>query len=106
MWVSRPLEVKLGNQVISWGESTFIQNGLSQINPIDVAAVRKPGSELKEFFTPILAARASLGLPNNFSMDGFYQFKSDNIVPDPSGTFFSAADIVGRGSQPIRGGAI
>ena len=99
------LELKLGNQVISWGESTFIQNGLSQINPIDVAAVRKPGSELKEFFTPILAARASLGLPNNFSIDGFYQFKSDNIVPDPSGTFFSAADIVGRGSQPIRGGA-
>ena len=100
----QPLEIKLGNQVISWGESTFIQNGLSQINPIDVAAVRKPGSELKEFFTPILAARASIGLPNNFSLDGFYQFKSDNIVPDPSGTFFSAADIVGRGSQPIRGG--
>ncbi len=100
----QPLELKLGNQVISWGESTFIQNGLSQINPIDVAAVRKPGSELKEFFTPILAARASIGLPNNFSLDGFYQFKSDNIVPDPSGTFFSAADIVGRGSQPIRGG--
>jgi len=102
---SQSLELKLGNQVISWGESTFIQNGLSQINPIDVSAVRKPGSELKEFFTPILAARASLGLPNNFSLDGFYQFKSDNIVPDPSGTFFSSADIVGRGSQPIRGGA-
>ncbi len=100
----KPLELKFGNQVISWGESTFIQNGLSQINPIDVAAVRKPGSELKEFFTPILAARASLGLPNNFSIDGFYQFKSDNIVPDPSGTFFSSADFVGRGSQPLRGG--
>ncbi|MDO9458884.1 MAG: DUF1302 family protein [Alphaproteobacteria bacterium] len=100
----QPLEVKLGNQVISWGESTFIQNGLSAINPIDVAAVRKPGSELKEFFTPILAARASLGLPNGFSVDGFYQFKSDNIVPDPSGTFFSSADFVGRGSQPLRGG--
>ncbi|MFZ5930545.1 MAG: DUF1302 family protein [Pseudomonadota bacterium] len=100
------LELKLGNQVISWGESTFIQNGLSQINPIDVAAVRKPGSELKEFFTPILAARASLGLPGGFSLDGFYQFKSDNIVPDPSGTFFSSADFVGRGSQPLRGGVL
>jgi len=99
----RELELKVGNQVISWGESTFIQNGLSQINPIDVAAVRKPGSELKEFFTPILAARASLGLPNNFSLDGFYQFKSDNIVPDPSGTYFSSADFIGRGSQPLRG---
>ena len=53
---------------------------------------------------PILAARASLGLPHNFSLDSFYQFKSDQIVPDPSGTFFSSADFVGRGAQPLRGG--
>ena len=100
-----PLELRGGNQVISWGESTFIQNGINVINPIDVAAVRKPGSEVKEFFKPILAAKASLGLPNNFSVEGFYQFKSDNIVPDAAGTFFSGADIVGRGSQQIRAGA-
>jgi len=99
-----PLELRGGNQVISWGESTFIQNGLNVINPIDVAATRKPGSEVKEFFTPILAAKAALGLPNNFSVEGFYQFKADNIVPDPSGTYFSSADIIGRGSQPIRSG--
>ncbi|MSP42825.1 MAG: DUF1302 family protein, partial [Alphaproteobacteria bacterium] len=103
---SNPLELKFGNQVISWGESTFIQNGLSQVNPIDVAAVRKPGSELKEFFTPILAARASMGLPGNFSIDSFYQFKRDKIVPDPAGTFFSSADFIGRGSQPLRGGSV
>ncbi len=99
-----PLELRGGNQVISWGESTFIQNGINVINPIDVSAVRKPGSEVKEFFTPILAAKAALGLPNNFSVEGFYQFKADNIVPDPAGTYFSSADIVGRGSQPIRAG--
>ncbi|MGK2874005.1 MAG: DUF1302 domain-containing protein, partial [Alphaproteobacteria bacterium] len=99
-----PLELRVGNQVISWGESTFIQNGINVINPVDVSAIRKPGSEVKEFFTPILAAKASLGLPNNFSVEGFYQFKADNIVPDPAGTFFSSADIVGRGSQPIRSG--
>ena len=99
-----PLELRGGNQVISWGESTFIQNGINVINPVDISAVRKPGSEVKEFFTPILAAKAALGLPNNFSVEGFYQFKADNIVPDPSGTFFSGADIVGRGSQPIRSG--
>ncbi len=99
-----PLELRGGNQVISWGESTFIQNGINVINPVDISAVRKPGSEVKEFFTPILAAKAALGLPNNFSVEGFYQFKADNIVPDPSGTYFSGADIVGRGSQPIRSG--
>ena len=99
-----PLDIKLGNQVISWGESTFIQNGINVINPIDVSAARKPGSEIKEFFEPILAAHFALGLPNNFAVEGFYQFKSANVVPDPAGTFFSSADIVGRGSQPIRAG--
>jgi hypothetical protein len=99
-----PLEARIGNQVISWGESTFIQNGINVINPVDISAVRKPGSEVKEFLTPVLAAKASIGLPNNFSLEGFYQFKADNIVPDPAGTFFSSADIVGRGSQPIRSG--
>ncbi len=99
-----PLELRGGNQVISWGESTFIQNGINVINPIDISALRKPGSEVKEFFTPVLAAKAALGLPNNFSLEGFYQFKADNIVPDASGTYFSSADIIGRGSQPIRAG--
>ncbi|MFZ5914688.1 MAG: DUF1302 domain-containing protein, partial [Pseudomonadota bacterium] len=99
-----PVDARIGNQVLSWGESTFIQNGINVINPIDISAVRKPGSEVKEFLTPVLAAKAAIGLPNNFSIEGFYQFKADNIVPDPAGTFFSSADIVGRGSQPIRSG--
>ena len=30
-----PLSFKVGNQVISWGESTFIQNGINVINPVD-----------------------------------------------------------------------
>ncbi|MBD3871745.1 MAG: DUF1302 family protein, partial [Acidobacteria bacterium] len=30
-------EVRVGQQVINWGESTFIQGGLSVINPVDVS---------------------------------------------------------------------
>jgi len=41
-------DVRLGRQVISWGESTFIPNGINVINPIDVARLRTPGSELRE----------------------------------------------------------
>ncbi len=29
--------VRLGKQVVSWGESTFISNGINAINPVDVA---------------------------------------------------------------------
>ena len=45
-------ELRLGRQVVSWGESTFIQNGINVINHFDVSALRVPGSELKEGFLP------------------------------------------------------
>jgi hypothetical protein len=41
-----------GRQVISWGESTFIANGINVINPVDLSKIRIPGSELKEAFIP------------------------------------------------------
>ncbi|WP_134543758.1 DUF1302 domain-containing protein, partial [Pseudomonas aeruginosa] len=48
-----PGSVRLGKQVVNWGESTFIQNGISAINPIDVTAFRRPGSEIKEGLIPV-----------------------------------------------------
>ncbi|MDX1599545.1 MAG: DUF1302 family protein, partial [Marinobacter sp.] len=38
-----PLSLRYGRQVLSWGESTFIQGGINVINPIDVPAFRAPG---------------------------------------------------------------
>ena len=35
-----PLSVRLGDQVINWGESIFIRNGLNSINPVDSSKVR------------------------------------------------------------------
>jgi hypothetical protein len=39
-----PGSVRLGKQVVSWGESTFIGNSINSINPIDVSAFRRPGA--------------------------------------------------------------
>jgi hypothetical protein len=38
---------RVGRQAVSWGESTFIQNGINVINPIDVSKLRVAGAELK-----------------------------------------------------------
>ena len=43
---NNPGNVRLGRQVVSWGEGVFIQNGINTINPIDAAAFRRPGAEL------------------------------------------------------------
>ncbi len=38
------LRIRAGRQVISWGESTFIQGGINVINPVDVSKLRVPGA--------------------------------------------------------------
>ncbi len=56
----RPAEVRVGNQLLSWGESTFIQNSINAINPVDVSKARVPGAELREILLPIPILSASL----------------------------------------------
>ncbi len=50
-----PLDVRVGRQVVNWGEATFIQ-GINVLNPIDVSAFRRPGAEIKEGLLPVSTA--------------------------------------------------
>lgn len=93
-----PLNVRLGKQVISWGESTFLLNGVNSANPIDVNAFRRPGAEIKEGLIPVWAIDASIGLPYNLSLEAFYQFKWEGFQLDRPGTPFSTADVISTGT--------
>jgi len=93
----QPGSVRLGKQVVSWGESTFILNSINSINPIDVAAFRRPGAEVKEGLIPVNMFYVSQSLTNNLSAEAFYQLEWDQTVVDNCGTFFSQADIVADG---------
>jgi hypothetical protein len=98
---NHPLELRIGKQIISWGESTFIQGGLTAINTVDVAALRVPGSELKEGFMPQQMVRATLGLTENTSVEGFYMFDWKRTEPEPVGSYFSTNDFVPRGGNRV-----
>ncbi len=95
-----PLNVRLGKQVVNWGEATFILNGISSWNPLDVNAFRRPGAEIKEGLLPVWGAYASLGLPYDLSLEAFYQLDFEPIALDRPGTPFSTSDVarVGSGS--------
>lgn len=95
------LQIRVGNQVVNWGESLFIQ-GLNQINPIDVPANRKPGAQLKEVFLPVPILFASLNLgQGNGSVEGFWQWKYQNTpIEAGCGNYWSVAlgNIYGGGT--------
>ncbi len=87
------LNVRVGRQVISWGESTFIPNGINAINPVDLSKLRVPGSELKEAFLPTAGIWANQQLTDNLSVEGYYLTNHDKIRIDPRGTYFSNNDF-------------
>jgi hypothetical protein len=88
----KTLRVRAGRQVISWGESTFIANGINVINPVDLSKIRIPGSELKEAFIPTAGIWASQELTKSASIEGFYLTNHDKIRLDPRGSYFSNND--------------
>ena len=96
-----PLDLRLGKQVISWGESTFILSPIAGLNTLDVSAFRRPGAELKEGFTPAEMLYANLGVTDNTSLEGFVQLKWRKTVPEGCGTYFSSADFVADGCDRL-----
>ena len=93
--------IRFGKQVVSWGESTFIQNGINVVNPIDVSRLRVAGAELKEAFLPTNMLFASTKFSESVSMEAYYQFDWKPTEIDPSGTYFSTNDFASPGGNYI-----
>ncbi len=94
-------DVRIGKQVVSWGESTFIPNGINAINPVDVAKLRAPGSELKEAFLPVNMLWVSQEISELVTVEAFNQFEHKKTRLEPNGSYFSTNDIVSPGASYI-----
>ncbi|MBW2367613.1 MAG: DUF1302 domain-containing protein [Deltaproteobacteria bacterium] len=97
VWVAHdfgevPVTLRAGDQVINWGESTFVRNGINAINPIDAGALRVPGSEIREGLLPVGMVWATFAPTINTSIEALYLYQWEQTKPDASGTYFSGND--------------
>jgi len=107
-WVSKDFKVldgrnatlRVGNQVLSWGEDIFIIGGINSINALDLRKIHTPGTQVKEILRPAPIASINMGLTDSLSAEAYYQWKWNAFRFDPVGTFFSGADVVGAGQRP------
>lgn len=90
----RGLGVRLGSQVVSWGESTFIPNGINVVNPVDVAKLRVPGAELKEGLIPTNMLWLSQEVTDTSTVELVWLANFDKTRIDPRGSFFSTNDYI------------
>jgi hypothetical protein len=112
-WVSKDFaigeqraRIRLGNQVISWGESIFAIGGINATSTFDFQKLSIPGTQLKEAILPAPMISVATGLGHGVNVEAYYQFAwYENRLP-PVGTYFSTADILGggRGMPFGRGG--
>lgn len=95
----RTVDIKVGSQVVNWGESTFVQNGLNSLIAVDAAHLRTPGFEVDELFIPQGMVHVGVDLMDNVTLKAFYQYDWKGTQADPSGTFFSTNDFVAIGGD-------
>ncbi len=96
-----PIDIRLGRQVVSLGESTFLPNGNNIVNPIDVSNLRVPGAELREAFLPVNMLKVSAELTMNTSIEAFWLLEFRHTEIEPAGTYFSTNDFASRGGENV-----
>ena len=94
-----PLSAKVGKQVFNWGEALFVRDGINASNPVDAAAFRLPGAEVKEVLIPTEALSFNLGVTDDLSVEAYYQWAWSETVQDPVGTYYSGDDLFAPGGN-------
>lgn len=96
----RQFNIKVGNQVLNWGESAFLlTNSLNSINPPDQARLRIPGFDVKELSRPVGMVLLEGDVVEGVSAQAFYQYDWKSVVVDPVGSYFSVSDTLGEGGE-------
>jgi len=92
-----PVQLRLGNQVLNWGESTFLRFGVQTVNPLDLVAAFRPAGSAQDLQIPQGMLWAAAILTEEVAIEGYYQYDWEPVRTPPIGWFFSDNDTVGAG---------
>ncbi len=90
------LDMRVGRQVISWGEALMLPGGIGfSQNRVDApAALAVPGADLKEIFLPTGAVFGSINLMEGLTMEAYWQYEWIPSSLFPSGSYFNMNDAL------------
>lgn len=93
------LDVRVGNQLVAWGESLFFPGVSSAQSTADATKAFTPGVEIKQILLPTPQASFNLAIGTDWSVMGYYKFAFKPNEIFPVGDFLSPTDSVGPGAQ-------
>ncbi|MDP3858721.1 MAG: DUF1302 family protein [Stagnimonas sp.] len=98
---STALDLRVGRQVVSWGESLFFPNASGAQSPADATKANVPGAEVKEILLPVGQVYAQWGLTPRWSLAAYWQWEWQRTELNPVGAYFSGTDVVGPGASVL-----
>jgi len=90
-----PVRVRLGDQVLNWGESTFLRFGVETVTPLDVAAGVRPASSTRDLLIPQGMLWAAANVTETLAVEAFYQYDWEPVRTLPVGAYLSDNDLLG-----------
>ena len=90
-----PVHLRVGDQVLNWGESTFLRFGVQTVNPLDLVAAFRPASSARDVQIPQGMLWAAANLTEEVAIEGYYQYDWQRVRTPPIGWFFSDNDSIG-----------
>ena len=97
------LNLRIGQQVVAWGESLFFDGIALTQGPADATKATVPGADVKSILLPVNQVSMSLSLTNELTLLGQYKLAYRQTELNPVGEFYSVADVVGPGAEFIYG---
>ncbi|MFL1453160.1 DUF1302 domain-containing protein [Marinobacter sp. GN3S48] len=95
-----PLDLRVGKQVINWGEGLYFLDGISTQVPLNFNKLVTPGSELKEAYIGVNSVYAQMGIGYSASVAAYVQTDWERAEFGPRGTFYSD-DFFFRGGTEV-----
>lgn len=93
------LDLRVGNQLVAWGESLFFPGVSSAQSTADATKAFTPGVEIKQILLPTPQASFNLAVGTDLSLMGYYKFAFKPNEIFPVGDFLSPTDSVGPGAE-------
>jgi len=92
-----PMIFRLGDQVLNWGESSFVRDGIDIINPIDLATLGQPVTSSRDRLIPQGMLWGAATITERVSLEAYYQYEWEAVTLPPVGSYFSSNDLFGGG---------
>ncbi len=96
------LTVRLGDQIIRWGQSTFAP-GISIFNPLDANRVLTPGFDIAELAKPVGGLFISAAVTDWLIVETWAGYDFEPLQIPPGGSFFTYYDVAGAGRDDYSG---